>query len=446
MKFDIFKPLAICEQGKQDIQQNEIFPTKGMGTIHDRLFVVCDGEGGEGIGNLASATVATSLSDFIFQNTCPDEPMDEEMVNKAFVETYNNLNKECKPEASVALAMLYFHRHGCFAAHIGNSSIYHIRPKNRTLMYRSCDNIKKMVPKNSVMADPVKAFITDVRHGDYFVLMTKGAASKLHDQKVMEIVCANGSDEDKLARMKKETDACEDNHSLYLIHISGVMNEAFDENLIDNEQQLMAEKLTKESENLSAQKEKKPQKKVVETEDDEATNPIDREALEDQREDKSKKKREIPIVWITAIALVLGAGALLYWGHGKTKHDSNQQTEVKPKENAPKEKDTINVMKGANPKPLELTPEEKAKMEEEKKKAEEEKKKAEEEKKKAEELKKQEEDINNENSTQEPAINNDPATQEPVTSPAIPSVEPEPTAPAPPANNPSGMRPVIPDE
>ena len=129
MKFDIFKPLAICEQGKQGIQQNEIFPAKGMGTIHDRLFVVCDGKGGEGIGDLASATVAASLSDFIFQNTCPDEPMDEEMVNKAFVETYNNLSKECKPEASVAMAMLYFHRHGCLAAHIGNSRIYHIRPK-----------------------------------------------------------------------------------------------------------------------------------------------------------------------------------------------------------------------------------------------------------------------------------------------------------------------------
>ena len=138
--------------------------------------------------------------------------------------------------------------------------------------------------------------------------------------------------------MKKETDACEDNHSLYLIHVSGVMNEAFDDNLIDNEQQLMAANLTNESENLPAQEEKKPQNEVEETEDDEATNPIDREAIEDQWEEKPKKKRELPIVWITAIALVLGAGALLYWGHGKTKHDSNQQTEVKPKENAPKSK------------------------------------------------------------------------------------------------------------
>ena len=61
MKFDIFKPLVIHEQGKQTIQEDSIFPAKGEGTIHDRLFIVCDGHGGDGVGNMASSAVATSL-------------------------------------------------------------------------------------------------------------------------------------------------------------------------------------------------------------------------------------------------------------------------------------------------------------------------------------------------------------------------------------------------
>ena len=445
MKFDIFKPLAIHDQGKQTIQENAIFPAKGEGTIHDRLFIVCDGHGGEGLGDLASATVSATLSDYFFQNTCPDEPLDEEGLKMAFVETYNKLNKECEREATVTMAMLYFHRHGCLAAHIGDSRIYHIRPRNRALMYRSLDNAKTMEPKNSVMASPVKAFITDVRYGDYFVLMTKGAASNLSDQKIVEIICSTGSDEDKLSRMRNEIGLCDDNHSLYLVHVSGVMNEAFDNNLIDNEQTLMSAYLAGES-IVHPQQDEKQNKKKIQVENTESTTPVDSSSKADKRNiERPRKKREFPIVWITAIALILGAGALLYWGHGKATHDSTPQTQEKPKEAAKKEKDTIDVMKGRKDKPLELSPEEKAKMEEEKKKAEEEKKKAEEEKKKEEELKKQEEEKNG-NSAQESNNNNTPATQEPVAPPpAQPTVEPEPTTPTPPANN-SGMRPVIPEE
>ena len=45
MKFEIFKPHALFEQGKVSMQADSIFPAMGEATIHDRLFVVADGMG-----------------------------------------------------------------------------------------------------------------------------------------------------------------------------------------------------------------------------------------------------------------------------------------------------------------------------------------------------------------------------------------------------------------
>ena len=45
MKFEIFKPHALFEQGKVSMQGDSIFPAMGEATIHDRLFVVADGMG-----------------------------------------------------------------------------------------------------------------------------------------------------------------------------------------------------------------------------------------------------------------------------------------------------------------------------------------------------------------------------------------------------------------
>lgn len=454
MKFDIFKPLVIHEQGRQTSQGNAIFPAPGEGTIHDRLFVVCEGQGDEKKAKLAGSAVASTLSDYIFQNTCPDEPMEEDVLKNALVEVYDTLNGESTRGAAVTMAMLYFHRHGCLAAHIGNNRIYHIRPKNHALMYRSRDNANTMTSKGYGMAEPIKAFITDVRFGDYFVLMTKEATSKLNDQKVMDIVCANGSDEDKLAKFKNELDDCQKNHSLYFIHVSGVMNEAFDEELPDNEQRLMAAYLSGTNENKPQRKEEKP---VVEEKDNTPEEPEEEttQQIEEQdepvKEKKTKKKREFPVVWVTAILLIIGAAALLYWAHGKATKHAQQQPELKVKEDVKKEKDSFNVMKNAKNKPLELTAEEKAKMEEDKKKAEEERKKKEEERKKAEEEKKRQEEENNMNSSQEPSKDNStPATQEttrePVTPPqqsANPAGEPQNTNTTPPANS-NELKPVIP--
>lgn len=461
MKFDIFKPLVIHEQGRQTAQGNAIFPASGEGTIHDRLFVICEGQGDERKGKKAGDIVAATLSDYIFQNTCPDEPMEETLLQNALAETYDSLNKECAQGEAATMAMLYFHRHGCMAAHIGSNRIYHIRPKKHALMYRSRDNANALASQSKSMAEPIKAFITDVSFGDYFLIMSKGATSKLNDSKVMEIVCANGSDEDKLAKFKDVLKDCEQNHSLYFIHVSGVMNEAFDENLADNEQRLMAAYLSGVNESKPQQKKEtpvvekknnspKPQNNSPKPEEDDTAQLI-KEQNKPVKEEKEKKKKEFPVVWVTAILLVIAAVALLYWGQGKVKHSSQQKTEVKPKENVKKEKDTINVMKGAKDKPLELTPEEKAKMEEEKKKAEEEKKKAEEERKKAEEERKKQEE-NNTPSTQEPSGDNNPsATQEPAKEPPVtapqtpakPAGEPQNTNPTPPANS-NEPRPVIP--
>lgn len=239
MKFEIFKPHALFEQGKVSMQADSIFPAMGEATIHDRLFVVADGMGELAKGKLASKAVCQALADYFFQVTCPDEPCTDSMLAEAFEAAKSRVNDSCPQGGAASVAMLYFHRHGCLAAHVGHCCIYHIRPKTRSLLYKSAGHEGSIAAKDPKAVVPTVAHITNVRYGDYFLLLSQGAADAISDNRVIEMVCAKMEDEYKVEQFKVALEACGDNHSAYLIRVSGVMQEALDEHLHDDEQQLM---------------------------------------------------------------------------------------------------------------------------------------------------------------------------------------------------------------
>ena len=108
------------------------------------------------------------------------------------------------------------------------------------MLYRSADDNRVFGPAGDSPMEPVKAHITKVQYGDYFVLATKGAYDALSERRLMDILCEPVNDNGKMVRIVKELSGCEDNHSVILVHVSGVMNEAMDEHLPDNEGELMA--------------------------------------------------------------------------------------------------------------------------------------------------------------------------------------------------------------
>jgi serine/threonine protein phosphatase PrpC len=58
MKYKIAKPQAINAIGGRENQEDTIFPREGTGSIKDRLFIICDGNGGHDRGELASILFA----------------------------------------------------------------------------------------------------------------------------------------------------------------------------------------------------------------------------------------------------------------------------------------------------------------------------------------------------------------------------------------------------
>ena len=238
MKFDILKPETIAGIESNGADGVCVFPDVDAATIHDKLFVVA--EENDGTGAKAAKVFAQTFSDQMFQNTCAEEPLAEDVFNEALFAAKDKMDEECPDHDGTQYAIVYLHRHGVLAAHAGAVRIYHIRPKGRRLLYKSKDNERVLVPKALQMSEPVKAFITNVKYGDYFVVMSKKASQAISDRKLMDVMCEPVNDKTKSVRLKKLADAEDAAFALSIIHISGVMNEAMDERLFENESKLMA--------------------------------------------------------------------------------------------------------------------------------------------------------------------------------------------------------------
>ena len=340
MKFEIFKPHALFEQGKVSMQADSIFPAMGEATIHDRLFVVADGMGELAKGKLASKAVCQALADYFFQVTCPDEPCTDSMLAEAFEAAKSRVNDSCPQGGAASVAMLYFHRHGCLAAHVGHCCIYHIRPKTRSLLYRSAGHEGSIAAKDPKAVVPTVAHITNVRYGDYFLLLSQGAADAISDNRVIEMVCAKIEDEYKVEQFKVALEACGDNHSAYLIRVSGVMQEALDEHLHDDEQQLMKSANLQQTPSAAVPRAAQPPHAAQPSS---AAHSTHSPQSSYSPQPKEEKKGGAFVTVLAALAtLAILAGTLFYFGRSKKEPEPEIVEEVVKKDTI--KKDTVNVM------------------------------------------------------------------------------------------------------
>jgi serine/threonine protein phosphatase PrpC len=258
MIIKIFQPQAIHELGKRENQEDTIYPKLGSATISDRLFIVCDGMGGHEKGEVASQTVCSALSEYINNNSKVDEPLSDYTFTVALEYAFSKLDEKDSQsikKMGTTLTFLCLHRGGCTVAHIGDSRIYHIRPSESRLLYKSRDHslvfdlyqageisydemktspqkniiTRAMQPgeDNRVKADVVH--ITDIQAGDYFYLCSDGMLEQMDDDELVSILHGKTSDEAKRNQLIAATADNSDNHSAYLIHVENVEKERGDE-------------------------------------------------------------------------------------------------------------------------------------------------------------------------------------------------------------------------
>lgn len=272
MKIKIYPPLSIHELGQRPNQEDSLYPLEEEATADDRLFVVCDGMGGYEKGEVASQTVCRVLGKWFQDNAIPETPFVDDLLHIALETAYKELDKYdngTQMNMGTTLTLLYIHRHGVTAAHIGDSRIYHIRPANsfqnnddnRKLRYISRDHslvfdlfqsgeityeemlthpkkniiTRAMQPREDNRLPPDIIHITDIQRGDYFYLCSDGMLESMGNGELVEILSLKTTDKEKRQLLIKATKDNHDNHSAWLIHIKDVIKEEGDEQLVNEE-------------------------------------------------------------------------------------------------------------------------------------------------------------------------------------------------------------------
>lgn len=265
MKLELYCPQVIYEQGQRQKQEDSIFPLQGDASEANRLFMVCDGLGGMEKGELASATVCHELSRAVMGKLAAnDYYLTDAMLHAAVNSTYDLLETADDGKHTrmgTTLTFLCFHRGGCLAAHMGDSRIYHIRPRTGEILYRSVDHslvqhlydmgeisyyemrtsprrniiIKAMLTLQEIRSTATVVHIADIQPDDYFYLCSDGMLEAMDDDELTAILQTHVSDEEKARELTARTAQNSDNHSAYLIHIKKVEHEAGDGRLLNDE-------------------------------------------------------------------------------------------------------------------------------------------------------------------------------------------------------------------
>ncbi len=254
----IYLPVGINDIGGRDNQEDCMMPPIGEATEQTRCFVVCDGMGGHDNGELASSVVAAALYDNL-----SGKDMMSSIINSAMMAAYDALDSKDDEiddtlvrKMGTTMTCLLLGSRSYMAAHIGDSRIYHFRPRyyspaepEAAIMYKSSDHslVNELVESGTITPDearihPRRNIITkavmphDVRHtptihasndieaDDIFFLCTDGVTDAMTDAALASIICDHAlADSAKVGRLEEVCAECHrDNFTFYYIRVREV--------------------------------------------------------------------------------------------------------------------------------------------------------------------------------------------------------------------------------
>ncbi len=252
MKITIGQTYSFRQLGKRENQEDSRYPDSDKPNNGQRFFVVCDGVGGNVKGEVASETVCNYIGLALKSKNLSDIYFDNEMFSKILDGAYDALdNVSDKNNRGMATTMTFLclHKGGCTMAHIGDSRIYHIRPK-KGIIYRSEDHslVNSMVhsgiitpeeainhPQSNVITRCMEVveedqnrsmatltLTTDIQKGDYFFMCSDGVLSCVSDEGLIKILSLEVDDEQKIEMIAKKSADSSDNNTAILIPILDV--------------------------------------------------------------------------------------------------------------------------------------------------------------------------------------------------------------------------------
>lgn len=259
MIIKIRKPQSFSEIGRKENQEDFLWPLPNEVTNENRIFLMCDGVGGQDNGEIASETAATAIGTYLSTHLSDDGTVTKGMFENALAYGYDALDRidnGSSKKMGTTMTCLVLHSGGALVAHIGDSRVYHIRPSlsdsnGRTgIIYQSADHslVNDLLRAGELTEDeaanyPHKNVITramqphlerrckadiynldDVKPGDYFFLCCDGVLEQLTNDMLGQILAdENLSDADKIKMIKNICDGkTRDNYTCWLIPIDEV--------------------------------------------------------------------------------------------------------------------------------------------------------------------------------------------------------------------------------
>ena len=252
MKVDIYQPVGFTEVGQRANNEDHIYPPLNSIDNNARLFLVCDGVGGQHKGEVASALACASISSYFEQN--PVEVADDVYIKNALRFTVDNFTRkesEDKETSGMAttLTLLHFNEAGATIAHLGDSRIYQVRNSRVIRVSEDHKLVNDLVREGHITAmeaethsqrnvitkvisadrmdTPDVKIINDVAPGDYFFLCTDGVLEHIHDE-LLAYHLRDGADNQisDVAKLENIRLECEgrtrDNFSAYLVRVNAV--------------------------------------------------------------------------------------------------------------------------------------------------------------------------------------------------------------------------------
>lgn len=237
---------CLNELGRRANNEDCVSPQKGTATVHDKLFAVCDGVGGEKKGEVASEIVCRAVQEFVKKQP-PLTGREKETVQKAIdyanekLAAYVRTDLEAK-RMSTTMTLVLLGEASVTAAWCGDTRIHHIRAGK--MLWKSKDHslVSELVsqgelteeearchPQRNVITRSLNALnfnsavdyheIRNVEYGDYFLLCSDGFLERMNDRLIGEIL-VDEKQRDKAAAFFLHCDGVtRDNFSMYLVRV-----------------------------------------------------------------------------------------------------------------------------------------------------------------------------------------------------------------------------------
>jgi len=238
---------CLNEIGQRPQLEDSIYPAAGKATASDKLFTVCDGVGGENMGEEASRIACEGFAAFFEQNIPARGALTDSYIRAAQSYVLQQMRNYAvkHPEAqkmSTTLALAYLNGNNVSVAWCGDSRIYHLR--HGEVVWRSADHSlvgnlvrhgeiteeeARIHPQRNIITRALSAsgepaeiemhIIRDVQDGDDLMLCTDGVLEQITDKRLRQITLSHANNKRSLF-MEYCSDVTKDNFSLYMLKLN----------------------------------------------------------------------------------------------------------------------------------------------------------------------------------------------------------------------------------